>query len=149
MTRFARIAAGLAVLAFAAACSSSTGPSDPLVGNWALTFHQTGTVDTGSTLTPAPFVFSVSKVDTTYSISFHNLVWTGPNAIGMIDTYQPYSSGTYITADTLSLVAHDTLQIACYLSVQGRITGSTVTGTALAFGQLCVPDTWSFTGTKQ
>ncbi len=136
-----------AVLAAAAiGCSkSSTGPSDPFVGTWKLTWSG---VSQSMSLQPSPWTITVSKNGAGYAATYGAVTWSYTNPPSGIDTFSN-PQGFAIRNDSLLLLVQDPSAPACTLSVAGTFIGNTATGFAIAGGQMCVPGNWPWNATKQ
>ena len=138
-----------AAVALAIGCSkSSTGPSDPFVGNWSIAWSQ---VAAGQALSPSPWTITVAKNGSVYTATYANLTWTYTGGAGVIDTYSATADSSMfaIRNDSLLLRTQDPIALACTLTLVGTISGTTAIGTVQAAGVLCVPGAWVFTATKQ
>ncbi len=143
-----RTMAAAALATLAVGCSSSTSPSDPIVGSWQVTFTN---VPAGTQLSPSPWTITISKTDTTYSATYPNLSWSVVMPPTPTNTWTAASdsSAFLIRHDSLYLVARDANGPACYLSVKGPITGNTAQGTVSAGGVMCTPGSWTWSAVKQ
>ncbi len=147
--RLAGVLGAAAAVALAIGCSkSSTGPSDPFVGSWVVTW---GTLQANTALTPAPFTITIAKSGTAYTASYPNLTWAYTNGGGPIDTWSAASDSAsfLIRGDSLYLIARDVNSPGCYLSVKGPISGNAAQGIVGAGGVLCVSGSWTWSATKQ
>lgn len=148
-TRHAVLAVALAGAILAACSKSSTGPSDPVVGTWQVTWQ--GQLSS-TALTPTPWTITVSKSGTTYTGKYADLTWSYTSPVSWIDTFSDTATASTFTIrnDSILLHAQDPIAPACALDMVGAITGSTVTlGTVAAGGTMCRPGSWTWSATKQ
>ncbi len=148
--RTVRCAAAAAAVALVISCSSSsTGPGDPFAGTWAISWH--GVTQT-QTVTPSPWLVTVTKSGTGYTARYPTLTWAYNGAGGTIDTYSATADSSWITfrSDSLLLQTQDSIALNCKLELAGAIQGdSVVLGLAGANGVMCVPGAWTWSAKKQ
>ncbi len=143
--RTVRCAAAAAVVLAAACSKNSTGPSDPFVGTWKITWAG---VPAHTALTPSPWSLTISKTDTVYSVSYANETWTDSIA-GPIDTWGNGTGAIFVIRNDSLLMGAKDANTGCLLVVEGPFSGKTASGKSGNFGTLCQSAVWTWTATKQ
>ncbi len=133
--------------AVATGCSSSTSPSDPISGNWSVTFTS---APTGTALIPSPWILTVGKSGSLYTVSYPRLNWESlTSGSHDIDTWSEAAASTFaIQNDSLYLLAADTTR-GCFLKVDGAFIANTASGTASAFGSACATGSFTWSAKRQ
>ncbi len=133
--------------AFAAGCSSSTtGPSDPFVGSWSVTFTST---PAGTAVQPSPWVITISKSGSLYSATYGKLSWASTVSQATYDQWTETNVSTFaIQNDSLYLMAEDSTK-GCFFNVDGAFIANTAQGSASAYGTTCTAGTFTWSAQKQ
>ncbi len=136
-----------AAVAVAAACSSSTSPSDPFSGNWSVTFTS---APTGTQVIPSPWTLTIAKSGAGYTATYSHLGWASTTSNAALDTWSETNASTFaIQNDSLYLLAQDALKTACYFSLKGAFIATTASGSASAFGTSCTAGSFTWSAKKQ
>ncbi len=144
-----RVIGCLAVAAaFAAGCSkSSTGPSDPFVGSWSVTFTQ---APTGTAVSPSPWVVTIAKNGSLYVATYGKLSWASTVSLATYDQWSETGVSTFaIAGDSLYLLAQDAGKTNCYFSFDGAFIANTAQGSAAAYGTGCSAGAFAWSAQKQ
>ena len=146
------VCGGALVAGVALGCSSSTKPSDPLVGSWRVSFDS---VPAGTTLSPAAWTITVSKSGAVYTGTWPNLTWAWSSNNAAIDTWTAASdSSTFeIKGDSLLVLGHDDGAPKCFVGLAGTISGASAQGRIVAFADdgtnSCIFGAWKWSAAKQ
>ncbi len=162
--RTARCLAAVVAVGMAIGCSkSSTGPSDPFVGNWSVTIprliYNGNPVDTG-TVTPSPFTLTISGTAPNYTAAWPTLNWN----VTIANTQGPFPLPGSNTVIATVIASGDSLSVripwalggsGCLFAITGAVQGRNGSGVIDVGGGVCgtlggaEAATGSWTATKQ
>jgi hypothetical protein len=129
---WARLLTAAVACPVAIACSSSTAPADPFVGQWKVAVASTLA---GDSLVPDSFVVGITRAQGAYHVTFPDLtVVISSYHLGLADTAA--SSGFAGHGDSMS-IALGVDGVRCYLSLTGAAHGGSAGGSVIAQAAAC------------
>ncbi len=147
-----RILLGLAAsaaVALAVGCSkSSTAPTNAAVaGSWQVTWSGLPAM---TSMTHMVDTLAVTQTQAgTYTVTFTDIVYT--NTAPVTYGYDPLAGGSFtVSGNNVTWVANDGINMGCYLTVTGTVSGGTsMQGTATQGGPTgCGTASWSWAAVK-
>jgi hypothetical protein len=114
------------------ACSSSTAPPDPFVGQWKVAVVSSLAADS---LVPDSFVAGVTKTQGAYHLTFPTLMaYHDDISLGLSDTAS--ASGFTGRGDSV-YIGLGAAGFSCYLSLTGTASGGSAAGSAILLPASC------------
>ncbi len=145
--RMLRCVAASAAVALAVGCSkSSTAPNAAVAGSWQVTWSS---LPTGTSLTHMIDTLAVAQsAGGAYTVTFADVVFTNASSVNY--AYDPLAGGSFaVSGNNVTWVAADALNMGCFLTVAGSVSGTSMQGTATQGGPTgCGTLSWNFAAVR-